>query len=175
MKKTKAIVAKALSLILTTGVLVSSLPTQATYAATTDTQKIQNQYNLKTGVLYEDDSVKITQTDKTRTVLDKKTSKNIVLTFTDSKHTKGTYKDVDGTVKKYSTDAQGNIYLDNVCVVKATRSAVKAGKGVVLTDGYTNPDYFMEMMVLPITMLLNIPMIQGHKVMLRVLHLVFYQ
>jgi len=142
MKKTKAIVAKALSLILTTGVLVGSLPIQATYAATTDTHKVQNKSNFKTGVLYEDDTVKITQSDNTRTVLDKKTSKTIVVTFTDSKHSKGTYKDLDGNIKKYSTDAQGNIYLDNECVVKATRSAVRAGSGVISLNGYTNDDYF---------------------------------
>lgn len=145
MKKINIIVAKALSLILTTGILTISIPNQPTYASTNTLQKIQNDYSFETGVLYEDNDFKITQTENDRTVLDKKTSKTTVLTFTDSTHTRGTYKDIDGTIKKYSTDDNGNIYLDDSCFIEVHHSnkIVKDNSIMSLASyGYTNPRSF---------------------------------
>lgn len=77
MKKTKIIMAKALSLILSVGMLGTFLPVQAVHAATLTPKTQIQQSNFKTGVLYEDDSLKVTQTDNSRTTLDKKTNKMI--------------------------------------------------------------------------------------------------
>lgn len=141
MKKTKIIMAKVLSLTMFASIVGTSLPVQAVHAATL-TPKTQIQYsNVKKSALYEDSTFKVSETDNSRTVLDKKTNQTAVLTFTNSKHSEGVFKDINGNIKKYSTDTAGNIYLDNVCVIKVNRSVVKVKKGISLDD-YTNPIHF---------------------------------
>lgn len=138
MKKTNVIIAKILTCILTIGILASLFPTQITSASVNPT--------LKTGVLYEDDNLKVTQTDFSRTVLDKKTSKTAIINFTDSTHSNGIYKDATGNIKKYSKDNNGNVYLDGNCVVKATNSIEKDKNSKILARSnrrYYNPNYFI--------------------------------
>lgn len=64
---------KVLSLILSVGILGTSLPVQAVHAATCTPKTQIQQSNVKKGVLYEDNTFKVTQTDNSRTVLNKKT------------------------------------------------------------------------------------------------------
>ncbi|WP_415336098.1 hypothetical protein [Clostridium perfringens] len=147
MKSTNIILAKTLSCALITGILTTtSLPTQTTYAA--NLNNIQKSQSYKTGVIYEDKDFKITQTENERIVLDKKTSKNTILTFTDSTHSKGTYKDAEGNIKKYSKDENGNVYLDGECVLEVTQSIESEGKNknfrsFARSRSYTNPNYFV--------------------------------
>jgi hypothetical protein len=124
------------------GILGTFLPVQAVHAANVTPKTQIQQSNFKTGILFEDNTFKVTQTDNSRTVLDKKTNRMAVLTFTNSNHPKGIFKDANGNIKKYSTNAAGNIYLDNVVVVKATRSAVPTTNATLAADDYTNPVYF---------------------------------
>lgn len=155
-EKISIIVSKALFSTLTASILASSLSTQVTYAATSNTQKIQQNESCyesgilhengiphEKGILYEDDTFKVTQTDTERTVLNKKLLINVVLKFTDSTHSKGIYKDADGNIKKYSRDARGNVYLDDVCIVEVTNSVEKVAKyknGIL--SRYTNSNHF---------------------------------
>jgi hypothetical protein len=141
MKKTNIIIGKSLSLIMSVGILGTYLPVQAVYATTNPPKTQIQQSNTKNGVLYEDNTFKVTETDNSRTVLDKKTNHKVVLTFTDSKHSKGIYKDANGNEKKFFTDASGSIYLDNKCIIQSTRSTVPVKSGIHLDD-YTNDDYF---------------------------------
>lgn len=77
---------KVLSLTMFPGILGNSLSIQVLHdAAFTSKTQIQ-QFNVKKGVLYEDNTFKVTQIDNSRTLLDKKTNQTFVLTFTNSKH-----------------------------------------------------------------------------------------
>lgn len=145
MKNVKTIVAKALSLALAIGILGNSLPVQEANAATVNaTQKIEKQSNISENVLYEDSTYKITENNNIRTVLNKDTLQTVTLKFTDSKKSKGKFKDVDGKLRDYSTDSNGSMYLDGDMVVEATQSVVKANNNLaVQAAGYTNPRYFI--------------------------------
>lgn len=149
MKSTNIILAKTLPCVLIAGILTTtSLPTQTTYAANLNSKNIQKNQSYKTGVLYEDKDFKITQTENERIVLDKKTLKNTILTFTDFTHSKGTYKDAEGNIKKYLKDENGNIYLDGECVLKVTQSIEperknKNFRSFARSRSYTNSNYFV--------------------------------
>lgn len=150
MKSTNIILAKTLSCALIAGILTTtSLPTQTTYAANLNNNNIQKNQSYKTGVIYEDADFKITQTENERIVLDKKTSKNTTLTFTDSTHSNGIYKDAEGNIKRYSKDENGNVYLDGECILKATQSIEPEEKNknfrsfAASPRSYTNSNYFI--------------------------------
>ncbi|GAA0496976.1 hypothetical protein GCM10008986_24930 [Salinibacillus aidingensis] len=133
----KKSIAKSLSLIMVICILATSLPVQAVQAATETPQNQIEQFNIKkNGVLYEDDTFKVTQTDNSRTTLNKKTNNKVELTFTNSNQTKGIYTDINGNEKKYSTDADGNIYLDGERFIEVNHSKK------ISPNGYTNPKYF---------------------------------
>lgn len=149
MKSTNVILAKTLSCVLITGILTTtSLPTKKTYAANINNNNIQKNQSYETGVIYEDEDFKITQTENERVVLDKKTLKNVTLTFTDSTHSTGIYKDAEGNIKKYSKDNSGNVYLDDECVLKVTKSIEpeeknKNFRSYASPRSYTNSNYFI--------------------------------
>jgi hypothetical protein len=144
MKKTQTVVAKALCAVLVSGILGNNLPIQIANAATIDAQTSQQQSNNESKVLYEDNTYKITEDNSMRTVLNKETSQTVTLTFTNSKKSEGTFVDVDGNTKDYSTDTKGNMYLDGELVVEATHSISKVDNNLkkMQSRSYTNSKYF---------------------------------
>ncbi|MBU3187605.1 hypothetical protein [Clostridium estertheticum] len=121
---------------------------------TSNKQQIQAKSNGK--VLGENSNYIVTENNNVRTVLDKTTLETVTLTFTDSQHSKGTLKDIKGAKKTFTSDYNGNVYLDGERSIEAIKTAVlvnpladnpllgtsNTGLSTNASAGYTNPVYF---------------------------------
>lgn len=149
--KIKSILVKALSFVLCISMFgtLSLLPNRVANALTSQESNVSIS---SPKLAYEDSTYKVTEVNNVRTVLNKKTLQTITLTFTNSQHSKGIYKDIDGNTQEYSTDFNGNMYLNGNRVVNAKIEAKQSTplensltgiNAAYSTSGYTNPKYFI--------------------------------